>query len=72
VYIFLQNGFLHHPQHKTGLVGRQVTIVKFFNTENLVLGARSEYNGSAGTGANFFGVLVYWSTGVLEKMKARI
>jgi hypothetical protein len=43
-----------------------------FYIENLVLGARSEYNGSAGTGANTFGVLEYWSTGVLAKMKARI
>jgi hypothetical protein len=30
----------------------------------------SEYNGSAGTSANTFGVLEYWSTGVLAKTKA--
>jgi hypothetical protein len=34
-----------------------------FNIENLVLGARSEFNGFAGTGANSFGVLEYWSVG---------
>jgi hypothetical protein len=32
----------------------------------------SEFNGSAGTGESSFGVLEYWSIGVLEKMKARI
>jgi hypothetical protein len=36
-----------------------------FNIENLVLGAKSEYNGFAGTGESFFGVLQYWSTVVL-------
>ena len=43
-----------------------------FNIENLVLGAGSEYNGSAGTDTNTLGVMEYWSTGVLAKMKARI
>jgi hypothetical protein len=43
-----------------------------FNIENLVLGARSEFNGFAGTGESSLGVLEYWSTGVLAKMKARI
>jgi hypothetical protein len=38
-----------------------------FNIENLVLGARSEFNGFAGTGANHFGVLECWLVGVLEK-----
>jgi hypothetical protein len=33
------------------------------NTENLVFRARSECNGSAGTSANTFGVLEYWSVG---------
>ncbi len=37
-----------------------------FNIENLVLGARSEYNGFAGTGASSLGVLEYWSIGILE------
>ena len=37
-----------------------------FNIENLVLRARSEYISFAGTGASFFGVLEYWSTGALE------
>jgi hypothetical protein len=32
----------------------------------------SEFNGFAGIGANTFGVLEYWSTGVLAKTKARI
>ena len=32
-----------------------------FNIENLVLGARSEFNGFAGTSGDLF-----WSTGVLE------
>jgi len=32
-----------------------------FNIENLVLRARSEFNGFAGTGGELF-----WSTGVLE------
>jgi hypothetical protein len=43
-----------------------------FNIENLVLGKRPKFNGLAGTGASSFGVLEYWSTGVLAKMKARI
>jgi hypothetical protein len=43
-----------------------------FNIENLVLGARSEYSGFAGKDANSLGVLEWWSTGVLVKMKARI
>ena len=42
------------------------------NIENLVLRARSEFNGFAGAGANHFGVLEFWSIGVLIKMKARI
>jgi hypothetical protein len=37
--------------------------VGLFSIENLVLGAGSEYNGSAGTSANTFGVLEYWSVG---------
>jgi hypothetical protein len=32
----------------------------------------SEFNGFAGTGESFFGLLVYLSIGVLAKMKARI
>jgi hypothetical protein len=43
-----------------------------FNIENLVLRARSEFNGFAGAGANRFGVLEFWSIGVLAKTKARI
>jgi hypothetical protein len=43
-----------------------------FNIENLLLGAKSECNGFAGTGAGPFGVLECWSTGVLAKMKVRI
>ena len=43
-----------------------------FNIENLVLRARSEFNGFAGAGANHFGVLEFWSIGVLAKTKARI
>ncbi|MGD8695314.1 MAG: hypothetical protein PVI74_15795, partial [Syntrophobacterales bacterium] len=43
-----------------------------FNIENLVLKARSECNGLADTGARSFGVLEYWSTGVLAKTKAGI
>jgi hypothetical protein len=31
--------------------------VILFNIENLVLGTRSEFNGFAGTGESFFGVL---------------
>jgi hypothetical protein len=31
-----------------------------FSVENLVLRARSEFNGFAGTGASCFGVLEYW------------
>ena len=37
-----------------------------FNLENLVLGARSEFNGFAGPGASSFGVLEYWSVGKNE------
>jgi hypothetical protein len=40
-----------------------------FKIENLVLGARSEYNGFAGTGASSLGVLDYWSIRVLAKRK---
>jgi hypothetical protein len=40
-----------------------------FNIENLVLRARSEFNGYAGTGASSLGVLEYWSIGVLAKRK---
>ena len=40
-----------------------------FNIENLVLRARSEFNGFAGTGASSLGVLEYWSIGVLAKRK---
>jgi hypothetical protein len=43
-----------------------------FNIENLVLRARSEFNGFVGAGANRFGVLEFWSIGVLAKTKARI
>jgi hypothetical protein len=46
--------------------------IRIFNIKNLVLGAKSEYNGFAGAGENSFGVLEYWNTGVLAKMKARI
>jgi hypothetical protein len=44
-----------------------VLLPYFFNIENLVLRARSEFNGFAGTGANSFGVMEYWSIGVLGK-----
>ena len=40
-----------------------------FNIENLVLGARSEFNGFAGTSGDLFwstGVLEYWSVGKSE------
>jgi hypothetical protein len=37
-----------------------------FNIENLVLRARSEFNGFAGAGANRFGVLEFWSVGKNE------
>ena len=40
-----------------------------FKIENLVLGARSEFNGFASTGASSLGVLEYWSIGVLAKRK---
>jgi hypothetical protein len=43
-----------------------------FTIENLVLSAKKGLNGFVGTGASSFGVLEYWSIGVLEKMKARI
>jgi hypothetical protein len=43
-----------------------------FNIENLVLRARSEFNGFADAGANHFKVLEFWSIGVLAKTKARI
>jgi hypothetical protein len=43
-----------------------------FNIENPVLKARSEFNGFASTSANSFGVMEYWSVGVLAKMKTRI
>jgi hypothetical protein len=42
------------------------------NIENLVLRARSEYNGFAETGASSLGVLESWSTGVLAKLKAQM
>ena len=41
-----------------------------FKKENPTLETRLEFNGVAGTGASSFGVLEYWSIGVLEKMKA--
>ena len=37
--------------------------MSFIHIENLVLRARSEFNGFADTGASFFGVLEYWSAG---------
>jgi len=37
-----------------------------FNIENLVLRAKSEFNGFAGKGGELF-----WSIGVLAKMKAQ-
>ena len=44
----------------------------FLKIENLVLKSRSEFNGFAVTGASSFGVLEYWSIGVMAKAKARI
>ena len=38
-----------------------------FNIENLFLRARSAFNGFAGTSASSFGVLEYWSVGVLAE-----
>ena len=49
----------------------RLTTQHLFNIENPALRG-SEYNGFAGTGASFFGVLEYWSTGVLVIRKARI
>jgi hypothetical protein len=40
-----------------------------YSIESLVLGASSEFDGFAGTGASSFGVLEYWGIGVLAKMK---
>ena len=50
---------------------QRLFFVRLFNIENLVLGARSEFNGFARTGASSFGVLEYWSTGVLECWEER-
>jgi hypothetical protein len=40
-----------------------------YSIESLVLGASSEFDGFAGTGASSFGVLEYWGIEVLATMK---
>jgi hypothetical protein len=62
--VLLASGCCSH--FPTDLIGN------LFNIENLVHRDRSEFNGFAGAGANRFGVLEYWSIGVLARTKARI